>query len=70
MIKTNLFSGHTYVKTGNTLTSDTGDTCNRVGDCWFGQDGEIIQKQGRDWVNLHTGVRSTFGDPFMEDDDD
>jgi hypothetical protein len=69
MIKTNIFSGHTYVTTGNVKTSDTGETFTRCGNSWFSQDGDVIQKQGNDWVNLKTGVRSSFGDPFGDDDD-
>ena len=70
MIKTNIFSGHTYTTTGNIKTSDTGETFVKTGDTWFGRNGSVIQKQGNDLVNLQTGVRSSFGDPFMEDEDD
>ena len=70
MIKTDIFSGHTYVTTGNFKTSDTGETFTRCGNSWFSQDGDVIQKQGNGWMNLKTGVHSSFGDPFGDDDEE
>jgi hypothetical protein len=66
MIKVDLFSGHVYTDTGNLKQSDTGDTFIKCGDMWFGDHGEVIQQRGNDLFNLHTGVSSTFGDPFKE----
>ena len=70
MIKTDLFSGHVYTTTGNVKQSDTGETFVKTGDFWFGTKGQTIQETKDGFFNLHTGVRSNFGDPFMEDDDD
>jgi hypothetical protein len=66
MIKVDLFSGHVYTETGNFKQSDTGDTFVKCGDMWLGQHGEVIQQRSNDLLNLHTGISSTFGDPFKE----
>ena len=70
MIKTDIFSGRTYVTTGNVKTSSDGETFVKTGDFWFGNKGQTIQETKDGFLNIGTGVRSTFGDPFMEDDDD
>jgi hypothetical protein len=70
MIKTDLFSGRVYTTTGNIKTSSNGDTFVKTGDFWFGDKGQTIQETKDGLLNIGTGIRSTFGDPFMEDDDD
>ena len=66
MIKVDIFSGRVYVETENFKQSNTGETFVKCGDSWFGQHGQMIQQRGDDFVNIHTGVSSTFGDPFEE----
>ncbi len=61
---TNMFSGRVYTETKRTLTTQEGDLFIKSGDDWIGGNGEFIQKQGNDLVNIETGVRSSFGDPF------
>ena len=66
----NLFSGETYTRTGDTMISSDGDTYNRVGDNWINKDGDLIQKVGKDYFNPRTGVFSSFGDPFQENNNE
>ena len=66
MIKVDIFSGRVYTETDNFKQSSTGETFIKSGDMWFGQHGEVIQQRGNDLLNLHTGISSTFGDPFKE----
>jgi hypothetical protein len=67
MIKVNMFSGRVYTESGNFKQSDTGESFTKCGDTWFGDHGQIIQQRSNDLFNLHTGISSTFGDPFEED---
>lgn len=67
MIKVDIFSGRVYTQTENFKQSDTGETFMRCGDTWFGHHGQVIQQRDDEFVNLHTGISSKFGDPFMED---
>ena len=65
---TNLFSGKTYTKMGSTIIDQDGKTFTKLGDNWLdNQNHNLIQRQGKDLVNLDTGVRSSFGDPFSND---
>jgi hypothetical protein len=52
------------------MLSSDGDTYNRVGNDWINQDGDLIQKVGKDYFNPRTGVFSSFGDPFQEDNNE
>jgi hypothetical protein len=61
---TNLFSGKVYNQTSSTITTPDGNMFIKSGNNWVGENGEWIQKQGTDLVNMETGVRSSFGDPF------
>jgi flagellar basal body rod protein FlgG len=61
---TNLFSGKVYNQTNSTITTPDGDLYIKSGNSWIGENGELIQRQGTDLVNIETGVRSSFGDPF------
>ena len=70
MIKTDPFSGHTYTTTGSVKMSDTGETFTKTGSFWFGSNGKTIQETKDGFFNLHTGVQSSFGDPFQEDNDE
>lgn len=67
MIKVDMLSGRVYTETENFKQSNTGDTFVKCGDAWFGEHGEMIQQRGNELVNLHTGISSTFGDPFKDD---
>lgn len=65
---TNLFSGKTYSRMGSTIVDQDGKTFTKIGDNWLdNQNHNLIQRQGKDLVNLDTGVRSSFGDPFSND---
>ena len=66
MIEINKFSGHVYTEMGNTKQSNTGDIYMKCGNSWIGSNGEVIQIRNNDLLNLKTGVSSTFGDPFKE----
>ena len=68
MIKVDIFSGRVYMETPNFKQSNTGETFMKCGDTWFGQEGQMIQQRGNNLVNLRTGVQSTFGDPFKEEE--
>lgn len=65
---TNIFSGKTYTQTSRTITTPDGDLFIKSGENWIGENGEFIQKQGNDLVNMETGVRSSFGDPFTKEE--
>jgi flagellar basal body rod protein FlgG len=65
---TNLFSGKVYNKTSSTITTPDGDLYIKSGNNWIGENGELIQRQGTDLVNIETGVRSSFGDPFNKEE--
>lgn len=67
MIKVDIFSGRVYVETENFKQSSTGETFVKCGDAWFGQHGQMVQQRSNDLFNVHTGISSTFGDPFQED---
>jgi hypothetical protein len=67
MIKVDLFSGRVYTETENFKQSSNGDTFTKCGNMWLGQHGEVIQQHDDDLLNLHTGISSTFGDPFKDD---
>jgi hypothetical protein len=64
---TNIYSGDTYVRTGAFMTSSTGETYTEVGSGhWTDSHNKTIQREGNEFVNLDTGVRSSFGDPFKD----
>lgn len=64
---TNIYSGDTYVRTGAFMTSSTGETYTEVGDgLWTDSHNKTIQREGNEFVNRDTGVRSSFGDPFKD----
>ena len=66
-ISTNIYSGDTYVRTGAFMTSSTGETYTEVGDgLWTDSHNKMIQREGNEFVNVNTGVRSSFGDPFKD----
>jgi hypothetical protein len=69
MIKVDRFSNHTYFTTGNIITNETGEVFVKVGDDYLAQNGDYIKKTGSSFLNLRTGVNSTFGDPFGDDDE-
>lgn len=66
MIKVDKFSGHVYVETENFKQSDTGKMFIKSGDTWFGDDGQVIQQHDDEFLNISTGIRSDFGDPFED----
>jgi TPR repeat protein len=58
-------SGEVYTQSGNVMTNTKGDVYNKIDErTWIDRDGDLIQKQGGEYANLNTGVRSSFGDPF------
>lgn len=65
---TNLFSGKLYTRMGNTIVDEDGNLFTKTGDQWIGRGDEIIQRQGTDLMNLKTGMRSNFGDPFTKNE--
>lgn len=65
---TNLFSGKAYTKMGSTIIDQDGNSFTKVGNDWLSNDDNtLIQRQGNDLVNMNTGIRSSFGDPFSND---
>lgn len=66
MIEVNPFSGNVYIETNNTKQSTDGQVFLKCGDSWIGGDGQIIQIRHDDLFNITTGISSTFGDPFKE----
>lgn len=68
MIEVNIFSGHTYMESGQTKIRDDGALFTRSGNMWLGPQGQVIQQVGNITRNLNTGVQSHFGDPFGDDD--
>lgn len=70
MLKVDQFSGHTYLTTGNIKTDETGKLFVKTGNDYIAQNGDYIQKTGSGYLNLRTGVNSTFGDPFEDDEDE
>jgi hypothetical protein len=70
MLKVDKFSNHIYLTTGNIKTNETGDVFVKAGNDYIAQNGDYIQKTGSSYLNLRTGVNSTFGDPFEDDKDE
>jgi hypothetical protein len=66
MIEINKFSGHVYTEMGNMKHSNTGDIYMKCGDSWIGSNGQVVQIRNNDLFNPKTGISSTFGDPFKE----
>ena len=62
----NMFSNKNYTETGNVLVSEDGVVFNKVFNGYLSQDGDLIQKQGENFMNMTTGVQSSFGDPFED----
>ncbi len=65
---TNLFSGKTYTQVGNTIINEDNESFIKVGSTWFGENDEIIQRQGSHLVNINTGTSDAWGDPFGEEE--
>ena len=68
MFSLNIFSGNTYTETEHTKIRQDGEVFNKCGDMWFGQNGQVIRDDGDKQINLTTGIMSTFGDPFGDND--
>lgn len=64
-IFTNLFSGITYF-TSDSFKASTEHTYVKSGDTWISDQGQVIIEQDDGYLNMHTGVHSTWGDPFEE----
>jgi hypothetical protein len=64
MFNFNIFSGKAYYESETLKVSDKGTTFTKMGDSWFGSNGNIVQKMGDNWTNLNTGVSSNWGDPW------
>lgn len=67
MLKVDPFSGHVYATTGNIKTNEIGDVFVKVGDDYVANNGDYIKKTPCGYLNLRTGINSTFGDPFGSD---
>ena len=61
-----MFSSKNYTETGSVLVSETGTVFNKMFNGYLSEDGDLIQKQGDGFMNMTTGVQSTFGDPFED----
>jgi flagellar basal body rod protein FlgG len=68
MFNLNIFSGNTYTGTDTFKVRQDGEVFTKCGDTWIGQNGQIIRDDGDKQINLTTGIMSTFGDPFGDDD--
>jgi len=64
-IFTNLFSGITYF-TSDSFKASPDHTYVKAGDTWISDKGQVIIEQDDGYLNMHTGVHSTWGDPFEE----
>jgi hypothetical protein len=64
MFKTNLFSNNSYKTIDDVMVDQQGRTFFKSGDNWVANNGDFIQKINNDFLNQRTGVMSTFGDPF------
>jgi len=62
----NMFSNKNYTETGNVLVSEDGVVFNKVFNGYLSQDGDLIQKQGENFMNMTTDIQSSFGDPFED----
>jgi hypothetical protein len=62
----NMFSNKNYTETGNVLMSETGKSFVKVFNCYLSENNDLIQKQGESFMNMTTGVQSSFGDPFED----
>jgi hypothetical protein len=63
----NLLSGDTYIRNGTFMTSSTGETYTEIGDgLWTDSHNKTIQRQGNEFENSNTSVRSSSGDPFKD----
>jgi hypothetical protein len=69
MLNNDRFSNHTYFTSGNIKTNELGDVFIKTGNDYVAQNSDYIKKIGSNYLNLRTGVNSTFGDPFGDDDD-
>lgn len=66
-IYVNPLSGDTYIRNGSFMSSSTGETYTEIGQgLWTDSHNKTIQREGNEFVNLNTGVRSSFGDPFKD----
>lgn len=64
-ILTNLFSGITYFVT-EAYRASPDHFYVKSGNNWISDEGQVIIEQDDGFFNLHTGVHSTWGDPFKE----
>lgn len=69
MFETNIFSAKSYLTTDTVKVRDDGETFVKSGNDWISSSGNLIQKTSNGFLNLQTGINSTFGDPFGDDDD-
>lgn len=69
MFETNRFSAKTYIVTETIKIRNDGKTFIKSGKDWISDDGTFIQHTNTGLLNVRTGVNSTFGDPFGDDDD-
>ena len=69
MFKLDRFSNKTYLTTGDIKTNSSGDVFVKAGDDYVADNGDYIKKVGSNYLNTRTGIDSTFGDPFGDDDE-
>jgi len=62
----NIFSGHSYTESDQTRISEEGRVYNKFGNDWLADNGDLIQRDGNQFMNTRTGVRSESGDPFED----
>ena len=67
MIKTDKYSGITYVTTGNVKQSNEGAEFIKVGNTWIDDKGNMVEEDNGVFKSLSTGISSNFGDPFAEE---
>jgi hypothetical protein len=63
-----MFSGKVYTETPMMRLTEDGRVFTKVGDNYIAPNGEMIVKQGNHLLNTRTGIMSSFGDPFFEDE--
>ena len=62
----NVFSGKTYTKNSSGITDTDGNCFVEIPNGYLSQNGNVIQRQAQGFMNMTTGVQSTFGDPFED----
>ena len=64
-----IFSGKVYTETDTMRIDQDGNVFIKIGNNYITPDGELITKVGSQLMNTRTGVMSSFGDPFLKDEE-